>query len=68
MMGFFGGNPRQEVPGERPLPHAVASVNTMRITCISHCLSMILAVSPFSSVRDLEEAYRRLFRLTLLRS
>lgn len=59
----FGGlseNPPQS-------PEALEQ-NTMRITCNSHCLSKIFAVSPFFNATDLDEAYRRLSMMTPLRS
>jgi len=45
---------------------SVISWKSVRITCNSHCLSKIFAVSPFSNARDLEDSYRRLSRMTLL--
>lgn len=67
-MGSFrealSGFPRNELLF--PKFEGIISWNRMRITCNSHCLSKIFAVSPFSKVREFADAYRRLFRMTLL--
>jgi len=59
MSVFQGNTPRQ-------FPLGVTTRDGMRITCNSHCLSKILAVSPFSDACDLAEAYRWLSKTTFV--